>query len=300
MKRREFLKSSLSLGVALSLGRAEVALSADVPDLVVVKGEPVRATERAIDALGGIGRFVKPGQSVVIKPNMSFASGIDVAANTNPDVVATVVRLCKAAGAKKISVLDHTLAAAESCLELSGIRAACNKVVSNCVHAVGDKRFYSEVKIKGAQSLKTTSVMREVLEADVLIAVPKAKSHGGAGVSCTMKGNLGLIYDRGVFHFSSLHTCVADLYSLLVPAFSVVDATKVMTTNGPGGPGKVIDYGEIVASIDGVAADAYIASSYEWFGRRVKPENVGYLKEAAARGLGRIDIDAMRISRLNV
>jgi uncharacterized protein (DUF362 family) len=232
---------------------------------------------------------------VVIKPNISFTSGIDVAANTHPDVVSAVVRLCKEAGASKISVLDNTISNPAQCLELSGIQAACNRVVPDCVHAVREDRFFQEVRIDGAEVLKTTKIIKEVLDADVLIAVPKVKSHGSAGVSMTVKGMMGLIAMRGGLHAANLHKCIADLYSRLIPAFTVLDGTRVMTTNGPSGPGKVIVYNDIIASADGAAADAWATAAYEWYGRKVKPTNVGYLKEVAARGIGRIDLENLKV-----
>jgi uncharacterized protein (DUF362 family) len=294
MKRRDFLKSSLAL-MALSAKPADL-FAQDTPYIAVVNGTKIDAqVRRCVELLGGISRFVKSGEHVVIKPNISFTSGIDVAANTHPEVVAAVVRLCKEAGAAKISVLDNTIMNPAQCLELSGIKAACDAVVPNCVHAVREERFFEEVKIEGAVALKTTRIIKEVLEADVLIAVPKAKSHGGAGVSMTAKGMMGLIQSRGVLHTGNLHRCIADLYSVLKPDLSIIDGTLVMTTNGPSGPGKVIVYNDIIASADGAAADAWATAAYEWYGRKVQPTNVGYLKEIGARGLGRIDLENLNI-----
>lgn len=299
MKRRDFIKSSLFLATAASLWKTPKLFADPEPShIAVVKGERVKAVNRAVEMIGGIGRFVKSGSKVVIKPNMSFNSGADTGANTQPDVVAAVVQLCKNAGASKISVLDNGFSSNSP--ERSGILAACNKIVPNCVHNVTNERFYQEVSIPNAKILKRTHIIKEVLEADVLIAVPKAKSHSSTGVSLTLKGNMGLIYNRMFFHSYGLTDCIADLFPVLKPAFTVIDATNVMSTNGPSGPGKIIDYGEIVASTDSVAADAYVTASYEWYGKRVKPENVEHLKEAAARGLGRIDIENLNIVKESV
>jgi uncharacterized protein (DUF362 family) len=299
MNRRNFLKSTAALSVALSLG--DVHAEERQTDIAVINTKQLElGVRRAVELLGGIERFVKKGQNVVIKPNMSFSSGIDTAANTNPVVVATVVAMCKEAGAKKISVLDNTLQNAEGCLRESGIRDSCNSIVSDCVHVVKDERFFREVSIKGAVQLKSTKAVVEALDADVLIACPKAKSHGGAGMTATMKGMMGLIYNRSYFHMSNLFECIADLYSVLKPALTVLDATKIMTTGGPGGPGNVIEYNDIIASADGVAADAYAAAAYEWYGKKVTPSNVGYLKAAAARKLGRIDLENLSIIKQTI
>jgi uncharacterized protein (DUF362 family) len=296
MNRRDFLKASLLSAGALSLPPTQLSAAEEMADIAVINTTDIAGgVKRAVEMIGGIGRFVKSGDKVVIKPNMSFASGIDAAANTHPLIVATIVELCRDAGAKKISVLDNTLSNPRDALSYSGIETACNSIVKGCVSAVKEERFFSEVSVKGGSILKNTKVIKEVLEADVLIGAPKVKSHVGAGVSMTLKGMMGLIYSRSIFHMSGLHECIADLYTVLKPAFTVLDATKVMTTGGPGGPGNVKTYDEIIAAVDAVAGDAFAVARYEWYGRKVTPMNVGYLKEAAKRSLGRIDTENLKV-----
>jgi uncharacterized protein (DUF362 family) len=298
MKRRDFLKTSLFLATAASLGTSPKLFAATYPDIAVAKGDRAKATMKAVEILGGMGRFVKPGSKVVIKPNMSFNAGPEVGANTHPDVVAAVVQMCKDAGAAKISVLDNGFSSNSP--EASGILGACNRIVPNCVHNLTNSRFYQKVRIANGKTLKQTQIMKDVVDADVLIAVPKAKAHSSTGVSLTLKGNMGLILDRGYFHSYGLTNCIADLFPVLTPALTVIDATNVLTTNGPYGPGKIINYNEVIASTDSVAADAYAAASYEWYGQKVRPENVAHLKEASVRGLGRIDVENLQIIRQNV
>ena len=173
----------------------------------MVKGAPGPATRAAVELLGGIKHFVKPGQRVVIKPNMSFSTPPERASNTHPEVVRELVILCKEAGAANVLVLDNPLDRAERCLENSGIRAICDAIQKNMVQAVDDKDLFSEVKIPGGKKMSSTDIMKAVLKSDVLIAAPVAKSHSATGVSLSMKGMMGLVYDRHVMHFRGVNTC---------------------------------------------------------------------------------------------
>ncbi len=308
MKRRSFLRWQLQGALLVSAGLSAPglflpvrALADGTPDVAVAKGGPAAATRAAVELLGGMGRFVKPGQSVIIKPNMSFAQGPDSATNTHPEVVREVLAMCKEAGAGKVRVLDHSLQNADLALERSGILAACNGVEEGVCHHLMNAGFYREESLDEAVEMRRNSFMRDVLDADVLIAVPVAKSHGGAGVSLSLKGQMGLIFDRRVMHSRySLDTSIVDLNSKIKPHLAVIDATRVLTTGGPGGPGKVITPGEVIASADPVAADATAVASYEWYGRKMQPRQVGHIREAHERGLGRMDIENLILRRVEL
>ena len=139
MTRRQFLKASAA-GAAFGIaGRSLVSYAVGEYDLAVISGEPVTATRNALEAIGGISRFVKKGQRVVLKPNMSFARTPDFSATTHPLVVAAVAQACMEAGAQQVLVLDHTLQRAEVCLERAGIREACKNMSGVHVLAVKDK-----------------------------------------------------------------------------------------------------------------------------------------------------------------
>jgi len=306
MNRRDFLKQQVRGAILLGAGasgllRPELGLASGEPDLAVVKGSPAAATRAAVEILGGIKQFVKPGHRVVIKPNMSFASGPDSASNTHPAVVAELVIMCKEAGAAKVLVLDNPLAPAEQCLEKSGIVEACEVVERGLVHMVNTGRLFREVAIPQGKGMTETGVMKEVLDSDVLIAAPVAKSHSGTGVSLSMKGMMGLIYNRQVMHYKyDLHTSIVDICTVLKPDLTVIDATRVLSTNGPGGPGKVLRPDIIIASRDMVAADAQTVSMFKWYGRRFKPSQVRHIREAHERGLGRMDLKNLNIKTVSV
>jgi uncharacterized protein (DUF362 family) len=248
-----------------------------------------------------MGRFVKAGDKVVIKPNMSFARKPDQATNTHPLVVREVLVMCKEAGAAKVRVLDYSLQDPEQALILSGIRDACNSVEPGLCHHLMDSSFYQEAALPNAVEMRRNAFMKDVLEADVLIAVPVAKSHGSAGVSLSMKGQMGLIWERRAMHGRyNLDVSIVDLAQRIKPQLAVIDATRVLTTGGPGGPGKVITPGEVIASADPVAADATAVASYEWYGRVMEPRQVSHIRLAHERGLGRMDIQNLRTQRISV
>ncbi|MBC2733049.1 MAG: DUF362 domain-containing protein [Desulfobacteraceae bacterium] len=304
MSRRGFLKYNARLllwtaAISAGLRLPRPAAAGEIPDIALAVGDRVPATRAAVDLLGGMGRFVKPGQKVVIKPNMSFAGGPEDATDTNPEVVRELVAMCREAGAERVRVLDHTLRREERCIE--GVQKACEVHGDDIVQAVSRSRFFKETPIPEGRQMTETDVMREVLEADVLIAAPVAKSHSGAGVSLSMKGMMGLVYNRGVMHSRyDLHESIVDLASLLKPALVVVDGSRVLSTNGPGGPGRVLKTDTIIASTDMVAADAQAVSMFEWYGRKLQPRNVKHIRIAHERGLGRMDVENLRLKQVQV
>lgn len=209
--------------------------------------------------------------------------------------------MSKEAGAAQVRVLDHSLQDPQQSLEASGILAACEGVEKGICRHLMDERFYQETEIAKAKEMMTNGFMRDALEADVIIAAPVAKSHGGAGVSLSLKGQMGLIIDRRSMHSRySLDESIVDLNLRLKPNLAVIDATRVLTSGGPGGPGLVITPGEIIASADPVAADAATVAAYEWYGRKIDPRQVGHLAAAHERGLGRMDIDRLVTRRLEL
>ena len=293
LNRRQFLAwqaSGLCLATAALSGipLSGTAWGAEA-DLAVAIGDPGPATREAVRLLGGISRFVKPGQRVVIKPNMSFSGPPERASNTHPEVVRQLVALCREAGADRINVLDNPLGPTERCIE--GIKEACRLDGENIVHAVENQSLFSATSIAGGKTLKETEVMNDVLKADVLIAVPVAKSHSSTGVSLSMKGMMGLIWDRRIMHSNhDLDVAIVDLASLLKPHLVVIDATRVLSTHGPAGPGLVLQPRTVIASRDMVAADAFAVERFTWYGRQMSASQVRHIRLAHERKLGRMDV----------
>ncbi len=306
LSRRDFLKSQAGLAAAVAfsglgvLGQANVSRAGNSPDIGVARGGPAEAARACVELMGGMSSFVTSGDKVVIKPNMSFAHTPDRATNTHPQVVKALAEMCVDAGASRVLVLDNTLQSAQRCMELSGIRDACAHIPNTRGETFGAARFFREVSIPEGESFRSTEVMRDVLDADVLIAAPVAKSHSATGVSVSMKGMMGLIRNRGVMHSRyNLNQAIVDLCTLLKADLTVVDATRVLSSHGPQGPGDVIDGDLVLASMDMVAADAKTVELFPWYGRKIRPDQVEHIKIAHERGLGRMDLDNLEIQTVD-
>jgi uncharacterized protein (DUF362 family) len=299
--RRKFLKTAAA-GIAMGLaGSPPFSLAKEEYDLAVISGEPAAATKKALEAIGGISRFVKKGQRVVLKPNMSFARTPDFSATTHPLVVATVAQACMEAGAQQVLVLDHTLQRAELCLERTGIREACKNISGAHVLALQERKFFGEIKIPQGKVLERVEVFKEILDGYVLINIPVAKSHSATGVSLGLKGLMGMIWDRESFHSQfNINQAIADLATVIKPQLTILDATRALVSGGPGGPGEVKKPNLIIAGIDPIAVDSYGVSIVPWYGQTFRGRQVEHLLVAHQKGLGKIDIDQLKIFKEKV
>jgi uncharacterized protein (DUF362 family) len=295
ISRRQFLVAAAA-GVAVGLAGGTSLLAAEEADLAVISGEPAQATLKALEALGGISRFVGKGQRVVIKPNMSFARTPDFGASTHPAVVVALARACLDAGASEVLVLDHTIQRAELCLDRTGIRDACKGISGVHVLAVQDRQLFKEIRIPQGKVLQRVEVIRDILDNAVLINAPVAKSHSSTGVSLGFKGLMGLIWDRESFHSQfDINQGIADLAMAIRPKLTVLDATRALASGGPAGPGDVKKPNLVVAGVDPVAVDSYGVGIVPWYGKSFRGRQVEHLLAAHQRGLGKIDVDKLKI-----
>jgi uncharacterized protein (DUF362 family) len=266
-------------------------------DLAVARGgdDPEAITRRAIEAIGGIGRFVPQGATVLIKPNMCTADrSFKFAATTNPWVVGALVKLCREAGAGRVIVFDFPFSGnSAEAYEVSGIgeqvRAAGGELEN-----VDYGKFVS-TRLAGSQVLNYADLYSEVTDADVVINVPIAKNHGETGLTLGMKNFMGVIRDRGGMHSrGSLHRQIAELAGEIRPELTVVDAIRILTSGGPkgGSLNAVQQLNTVIASADFVAADAYATRLFGY----AAPTRLGYVKIAAELGLGRADLDNLNIA----
>jgi uncharacterized protein (DUF362 family) len=284
----------------------------DLPELAIAKSDksPAVLAQRAVEAMGGMARFVSRGDVVVIKPNIGWDRMPVHAANTNPEVVAAIVRMAFDAGAKRVVVTDASCNDPNRCFQRSGIWRAAHALAScndpnrcfqrsgiwRAAHALGadvvlpaEHRFRT-MRMKG-ELLDEWPVYTPLVEADKLINVPVAKHHNLAKYTGAMKNWYGLLGGRRNRLHQSIDVSVADLATFMRPTLVVLDATRVLVRNGPQG-GNVEDTKEmrtVVASIDQVAADAYGATL---IGQN--PDDVAYLKMGQARGLGTMRWESLR------
>jgi len=309
MDRREFLKRLASLGaagaaalLAKGSGRAWAADAASVaagamPDLVAVKGgEPASMLDLALKEVGGMGAFVRKGQVVVVKPNIGWDRPPEAAANTNPALVKRVVEQCLAAGAKKVWVFDNSCDSGPRCYASSQIERYARDGGAEVVSGASSS-YYHEVPVPGALRLTKMAVHELVIEADVFINVPILKNHSGAGMTCAMKNLMGIVWDRGAFHYNDLDQCIADSCLYRKPDLNIVDAWKVMLSGGPRGysSSRYAEEKMLMLSKDIVAIDA-AASKVLGF----QPEKFGYIGMGEKLGLGKADTSKLSIRRLTM
>ncbi len=304
MDRRNFLKqvSLWSAGIlttppVFQLTPDLFASSSEKSVIKVATGVTYGVMVRKIIAsMGGIDSIVKPGNKVVIKPNIGWDRNVDQAANTHPQIVAELATLCLDAGASMVSVFDRTCNEERRCYTNSGIKSALSEIKNKRLHLdyIDDRKFVP-IKIKQGTKLSEWSFYRDALEADCYINVPVAKHHSLSRLSLGLKNVMGVIGGRrGKLHFN-LGEKLADLNTVIKPDLTIVDATRVITKNGPqGGSLKYVKkLDTIVGSFDPVAVDAYATTLFG-----LRPEQIDAIVKANEKGLGQMDLDQCDIEYL--
>lgn len=263
--------------------------------LAVARGQDVAAITRAsIAALGGMERFVKSGDDVIIKPNICVAyHTYEYAATTNPVVVGTLVRMCLDAGAKRVRVMDSPFGGTpEQAYEISGIGAEV--AAAGGEMEVMNPAKFRQIAIPNGVDLSEWSIYQEALAADVLIDVPIAKHHSLARLTLGGKNLMGLIERRSSIH-ANLGQRIADLASVIQPTLTVIDAVRMLMAHGPTG-GSLDDVrlaNTVIASRDIIAADAYAATLFD-----LKGEDIAYVKAGADMGLGTMDLSSIKVEEV--
>ena len=267
------------------------------PDLVAARqGDPEGMVRAAVDSLGGMGRFVKPGDVVVVKPNICASyHSFEYAATTNPWVVGAVVKMALESGAKQVKVMDFPFGGtAEQAYRNSGIQAEVSKAGGKMVVMSNIK--FTETAIPDGKDLKLARIYDDVLRADVLINIPIAKHHELARLTLAMKNLMGVIYNRPYMH-ANLGQRLADLSTRVRSNLVIVDAVRMLMAHGPTG-GNLADVKKadtIIASPDIVAADSYAATLFG-----VQPENLGYIKKGVQMGLGVKNLNKLIIKEITL
>ena len=307
--RRNFLKAGVTAGAGFGvglLGPQSLIPSPQPPALSIahyksspadpdgIAEEAKRLTRQAVDALGGMGRFVSKGNVVWIKPDIGWDRRPEQAATTNPDVVATLVEMCYQAGAKKVLVSDNPCNPARLSYPRSGIQPAAEKAGAEVPFL--DERKFRRMSLNG-KVLKEWEVYQDIVEADRLINVPIAKNHNLCLATLGMKNLMGVIGGARNRLHQDLGGTLADLAAFLKPRLVVLDAIRVLTANGPVG-GNLADVKRkdtLVAGVDQVAVDAVGATLLGY-----KPDSIGYIVQGNARGLGTIDFKSLSPKQVEV
>ncbi|HEY3380824.1 MAG TPA: DUF362 domain-containing protein [Vicinamibacterales bacterium] len=276
--------------------RTGVPTDPGLPEMVVAQGEsPQALLRRALDELGGIRRFIARGDVVVVKPNIGWDRGPEQAANTNPVLVAEIVRVCQEAGAKRIVVTDVSCNDARMCFEHSGIAAAAKDAGADVI--LPDERRFREVNL-GGDVLTTWPVLEPFLSADKIINVPIAKHHSLTGCTVGMKNLYGIIGGQRSRLHQRINESLVDLTAFVRPTLTIVDAYRVLMRGGPtGGSLADVEFKKtLLAGTDPVALDSYAAKAW-W---DLDHQRLPFLRIAQARGLGKANFEEVRTKIVTV
>ncbi len=277
--------------LAISLKRSHtVAADPGLPDMAVMQGDhPEQLARQAIEELGGIHRFVSRADIVLVKPNIGWDRTPEQAANTNPLIVAEIVRQCWKAGAKKVIVADVSCNEPRRCFQRSGIAEAARREGAEVI--LPDPARFKDVDLQG-EVLRDWSVFDPFLNADKIINVPIAKHHSLTGTTLGMKNWFGILGGPRHQLHQKIHESLVDLADFIRPTLTIVDCYRVLMRNGPTG-GNLEDVAlkkTVVAGTDPVALDAYVAKAY-W---NLEVSALPYLQMAARRGLGTYEFEKIR------
>ncbi|HYH05093.1 MAG TPA: DUF362 domain-containing protein [Bacillota bacterium] len=293
MERREFIKKATVAGIAglgalngvagMNVATAETAAS----EIIVAHGgEPEALLKAGLEAYGGLKKIVKPGMTVVIKANFSWVGPPEQGCNNNPDLLVALIKACQTAGAKKVRVVDIPIQPAQMCLEKSGIRKAVQQAGGEIV--VLDHG--SPMTEKDVGELGLFKICNEALKAECLINVPILKHHRVTEMTGALKNMMGLSPFRGKMHGFGIHQTIADLAKAIKPDLHIIDAYRVLKTNGPAGPGETALLKQLIITNDPVAGDTYGAS--------LLGVEVPYIKLAAKGGLGVDDLKKIKVTKV--
>lgn len=320
MNRKEFLQSLLAISTAAagvylagcqSKSRGLIAAEESqtpaatptsrppTPVAIARNGEPEQLARAALDALGGMGKFVTPGDNVVIKPNVCVNHlTYEYAATTNPFLVGAVVKMALEAGAKRVQVMDNPFGetrTAEQAYRTSGIAEQVDQAGGETV--VMNEMTFTQHQIPEAWYLKNILLVSdEVLDADVVINMPIAKTHELAKLTLAMKNMMGAIRYREQLH-SNLGPNIADLNRLVRSDLVVVDAIRMLMDNGPTG-GNLEDVKKadtVIVTGDVVAADSVAAGLFG-----LEPTSLSCVSAARKMDTGESYLENMLIKEIGL
>ncbi|MDP3437756.1 MAG: DUF362 domain-containing protein [Bacteroidales bacterium] len=309
MERRNFIKTAILGGIAGAVqlknndlfAGEKMSVSASNDLVAVMGGEPAEMYKKGIAAMGGISKYVKKGQKVVVKPNIGWDKRPEFAANTNPELIGEIVKDCFAAGAAEVIVFDHTCDEWQSCYKNSGIEAAA-KAAGAKLGFAHDEKYYKSVPLPMGVRLKEVKIHESIIDCDVWINVPVLKNHGGARMTIAMKNYMGIVWDRRFWHSNDLQQCIADCATYpKMPVLNIVDAYRIMTQNGPKGKSieDVQNPKALFFSADIVAVDTAAVRFFNQF-REMKLEEVSHIGIAEKMKLGTTDIDKLKVERIKI
>jgi uncharacterized protein (DUF362 family) len=299
MIRRDFIKTAVTLGTAsLVMGTPLKLFSSpdQTPEVIwVTGGEPPDLLEKALKGFSGLNKFVSKGDVVVIKPNMGWDRAPQFAANTNPDLIAALIKSCFNAGAAKVKIFDRTCNNPQRCYRNSEIEKTARDLGAE-VDQIRSQKF-KEISLPEGEILKEWPIYQDYLEADKVINVPIAKHHSMARMTAGLKNLMGVMGgNRGEIH-NNFSVKINDINAHILPTLTIIDGYQILLRNGPSG-GNINDVKLAKALIMSpciVTADLQALQLFN-----LKPNDVPYLQEAVRRGLNKYDPANPKVLKIKV
>lgn len=261
----------------------------------IVKGkDPDEMVAEALDHLGGVKSLIRPGSTVVVKPNAGHEGAPDSSVNTSPEVVSAVVRVLKKARPGRIILAESAAIGCDTlaCIEASGLKKAAEESgVDEIIDIKGGVELVKKEIDSPTSTIKHVEIPRFLLEADHLVNVPIFKSHVSMVFTGALKNLKGVVQDMHhyVMHCTDLAAAMIDLGDLVRPDFTVMDMIRPMEGFGPHS-GTPAEMDCIVAGKDMVAIDA---TACRMVGLPI--EKVEYFDAARRKGLGTFDEEGIEI-----
>jgi uncharacterized protein (DUF362 family) len=252
----------------------------------IVKGTDAEdMVDSALDHLGGVESLIRPGSTVVIKPNAGHEGGPETAVNTSPAVVKAAIHVLKKANPKQIILAEASAIGCDTmtCLESSGIRQAAEEAGVDQIIDIKSQKNLVEVPIEDPKSdIKKIRLPPFLIEADHIVNLPIFKSHVSMVFSCALKNIKGVVQDavHYLMHQTNLAAAMMDQWSVVNPDRTIADLSRPMEGFGPHS-GTPAEFGCIVASKDPVALDATVCRMVG-----LDIDKVEYFEAALNRGLG--------------
>jgi len=300
MNRRNFIKFNAFAFFASLLPLNNLLADKDNPIVWEVSGISTESFAALFNALGGLKKYIKSDISkatILIKPNICLPYPPENATTTSPSAIEALCEYLIREGAKRIIIADHTLQDTSKFNNIP-LHEIAEKNPEVKLILVNEQRYYSPVQVDGKE-LKETEIMKLAKKVDLLINMPTAKHHSATHVSLAIKNLMGMIWDRAEFHTKlDLHQAIGDLAVVINPQLNIVDASRVLLTGGPTGPGKVIVENRLFASDDILAVDAIVASRYDFGGKSLPPKQIAHLEAAYQNGIGELDLNNIKIKTI--
>lgn len=316
LSRREFLRVTAGLAAGALAGRGSFAAGAgEVPEVVLARGGNLEARLAAVlRPFGGLTAFVRKGAKVIIKPNAAFAEAPDAGGNTTPELVTAVVEACRQAGAASVTLVEHCLSnhgLFGTDDDPSGVTQAARAAGATILPTRGVPDSYRPLRVS-APGMDEMPVTAAILDADVVINLPRLKTHPGTGYTVCMKNLMGAVANPGAMHEGGVELLcqrIACLAHALQPyiTLNIVDGTHLVRGWAAGRPANLTRADILLAGVNMVSVDAVAVTLFDdnplgywicgWDGHPIQEQYIAY---AHRLGWGNAEPSSIRLVRVEL